>query len=123
MLGVRLRPAIGQYLSDRGSGRSRNYLWADTEELWRVPGLNYHDGMASYDLDNAGLLRAFKQMQWLETTSGQWSLGGTTLPFGKELQSRFPLVGRFLDEEGRPATSQLPPEQVAKSFGEKLLGE
>lgn len=24
------------------------YLWADTEGLWQVPGLTYHDGMASY---------------------------------------------------------------------------
>ena len=96
------------------------YLWADTEGLWRVPGLNYHDGMASYDLDNAGLLSSFEQLQRLEWAPGKWSLGGTTLPFGKELQSRFPLVGRFLDDQGRPAISRLKSEQVASAFESSL---
>ena len=94
------------------------YLWADTEGLWRVPGLNYHDGMASYDLDNAGLHSAFEELQRLETEPGQWGLGGTKLPFGNELQKRFPLVGRFLDDQGQSAISGLPPERVARAMEE-----
>ena len=76
------------------------YLWADTEGLWQVPGLTYHDGMGSYDLANPRLVAAFEALQRQESAPGRWRLGGTQLPFGDELQNRFPLVGRFLDELG-----------------------
>ena len=92
------------------------YLWADTEGLWRVPGLTYQDGMGSYDLDNPRMVAAFEAMQRQETAPGRWGLGGTQLPFGSELENRFPLVGRFLDEQGHPAVSRLLPEHVAKTF-------
>ena len=94
------------------------HFWADTEGLWQVPGLTYHDGMGSYDLDNPRLVTAFNQLQEQETASGQWGLGGTTLPFGKELQGRFPLAGRFLGELGRSAASTLPADQVVRVFAE-----
>jgi hypothetical protein len=90
------------------------YLWADTEGLWRVPGLTYHDGMSSYDLDYPQLHSAFKELQRQESGAGSWGLGGTNLPFGAELQADFPLVGRFLDDQARPAVSQLSPETVAR---------
>ena len=35
------------------------HLWADTEGKWLVPGLTYHDGMGSYQLDNPRLIAAF----------------------------------------------------------------
>lgn len=89
------------------------YLWADTERLWRVPGLTYHDGMSSYHLDNSRLVTAFEELQRQESAPGQWALGGTALPFGDELQGRFPLVGRFLNELVQSAVSQLSPERVA----------
>ena len=92
------------------------YLWADTESKWLVPGMQYHDGMASYDLDNPRLVAAFEGLQRQETAPGRWGLGGTTLPFGKELQDQFPLVGRFLTERGHAAISNLSPDQVAKEF-------
>ena len=90
------------------------YLWADTEGKWLVPGMTYSDGMSSYVINNDRLIAAFEELQRQETASGQWGLGGTRWPFGEELQERFPLVGRFLDRQGRPAVSQLSPEQVAK---------
>jgi hypothetical protein len=96
------------------------YLWADTEGLWRVPGLRYHNGMTSYDLDNAGLIATFEQLQRQESATGKWALGGTKLPFGNELQSRFPLVGRFVDDQGQSAVSGLSAELVANTFGEFL---
>jgi len=51
------------------------YLWADTEGLWQVPGLTYHDGMASYSLDNAPLVAAFRELQRRETGPGHWGAG------------------------------------------------
>lgn len=92
------------------------YLWADTEGKWLVPGMQYHEGMASYDLDNPRLVAAFEKLQRQETAPGHWSLGGTKLPFGKELQDQFPLVGRFLDEQGYATISHISPDQVAKEL-------
>jgi hypothetical protein len=51
-----------------------------------------------------------------DTAPGRWALGGTNLPFGQELQERFPLVGRFCDEKGQVNTSGLSPDQVAKTL-------
>ena len=92
------------------------YLWADTEGKWLVPGMQYHDGMASYDLDNPRLVAAFEELQRQETAPGQWGLGGTKLPFGNGLQDQFPLVGRFLDEQGHATISHISPDRVAKAF-------
>lgn len=107
--------------AERGNGWFHDlwfpgYLWADTEGLWRVPGLTYHDGMASYDLDNRHLVAAFEELQRRESAPGCWALGGTSLPFGSELQDRFPLAGRFVDKQGQAAASRLPPEELAKAF-------
>jgi hypothetical protein len=92
------------------------HLWADTEGLWRVPGLTYQIGMGSYTFDDPQLIAAFEKLQRQETAPGRWGLGGTQLPFGTELQDQFPLAGRFLDEQGQPALSQLLPEKVARLF-------
>ena len=94
------------------------YHWADTEGLWRVPGMNYHDGMQSYDLHDSRLVAAFEKLQQMESASGCWALGGTQLKFGKELQSKFPLVGRFLDEQQNPIISRQPPEQIANTLAQ-----
>jgi hypothetical protein len=72
--------------------------------------------MGSYGLANPQLIAAFEELQQQETAPGQWGLGGTKLPFGNELQNRFPLGGRFLDGGGMTATSQLSPEKVAAAF-------
>lgn len=115
------------------------YLWADTERRWLVPGMTYHNGMSSYEIQNERLVAAFQELERQETAAGQvgvprsdgealhrlkpglqrtgqWALGGTTLPFGEDLQKQFPVVGRFLDEQGQPAASKLSPDHVAKAF-------
>jgi hypothetical protein len=90
------------------------YLWADTEGKWRVPGLTYHDGMASYDISDDRLIASFERLQAQETRPGRWALGGKGLTFGEELQTHFPVVGRFVDDLGHPAISDLSPDQVAR---------
>ena len=92
------------------------YLWADTEGKWIVPDMTYNDGMASCDLDYFPLIQATEELQRQESALGQWSLGGTSLPFGKEVQEQFPLVGRFLDEEGQATNSQISPDRVTRVF-------
>lgn len=68
--------------------------------------------MSRYDIENDRLIEAFRRLQQQETTSGRWALGGTKLPFGDQLQERFPLVGRLLDEEGQIQASGLLPDEV-----------
>jgi hypothetical protein len=92
------------------------YLWADTDGKWLVPGLTYHDGMASYDLQNDSLARAFARLQERETAPGRWALGGKGLTFGEELQTHFPVVGRFVDDTGTPTISRLSPDDVASEL-------
>lgn len=96
------------------------YLWADAAGRWIVPGMHYHDGMASYELDNPSLIAAFAELQRQESAPGQWGLGGTSLPFGRELQDQFPLVGRFLREPGHAAASRLSPQAVASIIAGRL---
>lgn len=98
------------------------YLWADTELLWQVPGLTYHDGMGSFGLDNPRLISAFESLQRHDTAAGHWGLGGTRLPFGDELQGRFPLAGGFLDDRGKSAVSQLSPQAVAGALEGAITG-
>ena len=74
--------------------------------------------MSSYAIEDDALIHVFEELQRQETAPGQWGLGGTNLPCGEELQERFPLVGRFLDHQGKPAVSELLPEQVAMQFKE-----
>jgi hypothetical protein len=92
------------------------YLWADTQGRWLVPGMTYHDGMASYEIHHARLLAAFKELQRREAAPGRWGLGGTNRPLGDELQKLFPVVGRFVDEQGMPAVSRQSPQQVARAL-------
>ena len=92
------------------------YLWADTQGRWLVPGMTYQGGMSRYVLENDRLIAAFEQLQRNEPAPGQWALGGTRLPLGDALQERFPLVGRFVSEDGQVAPSKLSPEQVAQAL-------
>lgn len=92
------------------------YLWADTEGLWQVPGMIYHNGMSSYEMNNSRLMAAFEALQRIEPTAGHWSLGGTSLPFSDKLQQSFPLVGRFFDDLGRVSESGLSPDQVSSAL-------
>jgi hypothetical protein len=74
--------------------------------------------MSSYLVEDDRLIHIFEALQQRETAPGQWSLGGTNLPSGQELQEKFPLVGRFLDQHAEPTVSRLLPQHVAELFGE-----
>ncbi|MSR57872.1 MAG: hypothetical protein EXS05_09380 [Planctomycetaceae bacterium] len=89
------------------------YLWADTEHLWRVPGIHFNNDMQTYDLSLARLTAAVQGLQRMETATGTWALGDGTTPFHAQLQSCFPVVLRFVDRDVRPAVSRLTPETVA----------
>lgn len=92
------------------------YLWADTEDRWTVPGMQFRDGMERYGLSHPGLAAAVAELQRAESASGFWALGGEDSPFDQHLQGAFPVVLRFIDTEGKPTASAQSAEQV----GERL---
>jgi hypothetical protein len=89
------------------------YLWADTAGRWRTPGVEFHDGMEGYEVIHPPLVRAWQDLQMHETARGVWSLANQAFAFQADLQDRFPLTGRFVDDAGRWAPSRLSPHQVA----------
>ena len=94
------------------------YLWADTENRWTVPGMIFHGGMETYDLSHPRFAQAIGNLQRHETASGCWTLADNddTSPFHRNLQSLFPVVARFVDEEGNPTPSRLTPQRIAGCF-------
>jgi hypothetical protein len=89
------------------------YLWADTENLWTLPGMHHCDGMEVYDLTNSRLLSAVNDLQHHETAVGTWVAGNEGSPFYDLVQGAFPLAARFVDGGGHPTPSSLSRERVA----------
>ena len=89
------------------------YLWADIADRWMVPGMNYGDGMESYDLDMPAFDRAIKQLNLSETGVGKWATGSRNCPLSSTIQGQFPLAARTLDSHGVATPSSLEPEAVA----------
>ncbi len=92
------------------------HLWADVENRWTIPGMNYRDGMESYDLDLPGLDRALKLLNDAESGAGRWTLGTGAFMFHETIQSQFPVAARVLDAQGNPAASGLDPDHVAATL-------
>jgi hypothetical protein len=92
------------------------YLWADTENRWTVPGMMFHGGMETYELSHPRLAQALENLKRHEAASGCWTLADNTSPFHRKRQSIFPVVARFIDEQGNPAPSRLTPQHIPGSF-------
>jgi hypothetical protein len=91
------------------------YLWADTEGLWQFPGLSFRESMSAYHLENPALERAVGELARLETAPGRWALK-TAPPVGPGIEENFPMVLRFVTDEGEPIASQLAPDVVARTL-------
>jgi hypothetical protein len=89
------------------------YLWADVNDRWTIPGMNYRDGMESYDLDMPTFNHAIQQLNEAEQGAGHWTVGAGAFMFNSLIQSQYPVVARVLDEDGNAAVSQLVPAVVA----------
>ena len=92
------------------------YLWADTDGPWTPPGIDYYDSMSSYVISDETLIAAVRSLQGRETAAGQWTLDGTNMPFGTELQEQFPVVCRFVNDDGEAEASGLSPDVVVNAF-------
>ena len=85
------------------------YLWADTEGRSAVPGMTYHDGMSSYDIQHDRLIAAMRAIAAARNGSRPLGTGRHDVALWlKNLQKRFPVVGRFLDERGQPPSENWP---------------
>jgi hypothetical protein len=89
------------------------YLWADVEDRWIIPGMNYSDGMESYDLDIPALDRAIEQLNQAERGPGRWTIGSRAFMFNSTIQCQFPVAARVLDDGGNPTSSTLNSDFVA----------
>jgi hypothetical protein len=92
------------------------YLWADTESRWTIPGMQFRDGMETYDLTHQKLLASVDELELSEPAPGTWAIENGASPFQATRQSLFPVVLRFLDNAGQPAASGLSPERVASQL-------
>lgn len=93
------------------------YLWADIVNRWMVWGLNYGDGMESYELDLPAFDSAIERLNAAETGAGKWMTGSRACPFSDAIQGQFPLAARTLDSRGAATPSTLEPETVAEVLG------
>jgi hypothetical protein len=89
------------------------YLWADTETRWTIPGMQFRDGMETYDLTNEKLFDAVHELQQSEPSAGTWAIENGASPFEAAHESVFPVVLRFVNNTGQPAVSGLSPDRVA----------
>jgi len=88
------------------------YLWADVENRWLIPGMNYRDGMESYDLNLPTFDLAIQELNDAEGGPGRWTIGAGAFMFHSKIQSQYPVVARVLDGRGDPAASNLDPDYV-----------
>ena len=72
--------------------------------------------METYDLNSPRLAEALESLQRHETASGCWKLADNTSPFHRKLQSVFPVVARFVDEQGNSTPSRLTPQRISGFF-------
>ncbi|MES1213272.1 MAG: DUF6687 family protein [Singulisphaera sp.] len=93
------------------------YLWADTENRWVIPGLNYRDGMESYDVAMPRFGQAIEHLNQLEQRCACWATGAAESKFSATIQGQFPLAARTLDAAGVPVASSLEPDLVAATLG------
>jgi hypothetical protein len=92
------------------------YLWADVENRWLIPGMNYRDGMESYDLNLPAFDLAVRQLNDAEGGAGHWTIGAGAFMFNSTIQSQFPVAARVLDDSGHPIASHLNPDHVAATL-------
>lgn len=98
------------------------YMWADTKDLWRAPGLTVADSTNAFFFGSAEFKAAIRELEESERNPGTWYYPAELRPFSQTVAKRpFPIVSSFLDAAGHPAASILPPNEVARIFS-KVLG-
>ncbi len=89
------------------------YMWADTPEAWRAPGLEFSGSKNGYYYGHPPLDQAVFELEQAEGGAGRWRIADEVTPFSTLAGRGFPVVLSFLDNDDRPARSDLPPRRVA----------
>lgn len=87
------------------------YVWADTPDLWRAPGLVGTNDSNVHLLNHAPLRGAAAALDRLERGHGEWTIAPKLSPFTGLTGRGFPIVLSFL-AGGAPAPSALQPAVV-----------
>ncbi len=88
------------------------YMWAETPDRWRAPGLEFSGSTNGYLYAHRPLERAARELRAAERATGRWVLATQVSPFGSIEGRSFPVMLSFLGLDGAPATSALDPEAV-----------
>ncbi len=89
------------------------YVWAETPNRWRVPGLRSTGDSNVWSIEHPALSEQVSTLRALERNHGEWRLAEELMPF-KALEGRgFPVIASFVDQAGAPAASSLEPRTVA----------
>lgn len=89
------------------------YMWADTPGRWRAPGFRPAGRALAWFLDHEPLTRVVNRLIERERGEGWWNLAREVHPLERTVGRRFPVVLSFEDGRGNPATSSLPPHELA----------
>jgi len=88
------------------------YMWADTPDAWRPPGLQFNGSKNGYYYGHGPLDEAVLELEEAEGGPGRWRIAEEVTPFSTLVGRGFPVVLSFLDTHDRPARSQLQPAKV-----------
>ena len=94
-----------------------SYLWAETPDSWRAPGLDFKGDSNGCRLAYAPLIDAVRDFQATETNGTTWRIDSELSLFSSTLGRGFPVVLSAMQGE-RPAASSLKPELVAGRLAE-----
>lgn len=89
------------------------YCWAHTPDRWTPPGLVSTGSSNVWAFGNPALSDAVQALRSRERNPGEWVLAEQLTPFDSLAGRAFPIVVSFVDGDGAPAPSGLPPDLVA----------
>ncbi|MBX9621506.1 MAG: hypothetical protein K2X28_05715 [Alphaproteobacteria bacterium] len=95
------------------------YVWADTQGLWRPPGLILSDTMeAPLQIQWPELSQVIQRLNEIETGACSWKLFSGINLFRQENSRKFPVVATTLDQNNEAKESGLSLEAVIDVFRE-----
>jgi hypothetical protein len=89
------------------------YMWAEATGRWRAPGFRPSARPLAWFLDHSPLTHVVNRIIERERMEGWWNLVQEVHPFERTVGRRFPVVLAFEDGRGNPASSSLPPHELA----------
>ena len=89
------------------------YMWAETPNSWRPPGLTFAGSSNGYYFTHPRLQQIAQELQEIEPSGGAWTLANKFTPFEPTPGRDYPIVLWVQSATGSPEMSRLPPELVA----------